>query len=635
MNSKNAGATLEQSGTSTESASRLLCSAAVVANQRWWPALVLALLTAAMAAIALLSHQLSISRADKVAPSEGFYGSVAQYQVAHHRLKQELRAIAAGETPNAEALARSAAVLASRASILTEPSEVKALMSRVRGYAEATEHVAQLQRRIGPILEVNGFAQADAVKVLGEFKAIDDDELLNQLASNARLAEVASREELVNNLDRRLRWAWTGLAVGWSTLVLWLIYVVRSRRRYAAAARDRQLAVEAMEQAISSKHKFLSMVSHELRSPLQSIVTSLETLSIDPSLAGRPPSAAAVRRIRHAVSAMQGQFRDLLTIARSDASQPGIQVDTFEIGELVHDVCADFRDSATAKGLALRVSGPAFTISADPIRIAQVLRNLVENAVRYTHAGYVEVSVEHFMSGVSAAMRVPSETALRSAAAPDSSATAGWVRFAVHDTGPGLPAIAANRLKNAAVPFASSSEGTGIGLFVIRDVLEQLGGSIDVQTREATDPEGRGTTFTVTIPAIQVHAPAALDSDREPAELMRILIVDDLPDVRSALSEVTGRLGHSCIAVASAAEARPLLASERFDVILIDLEMPDTDGLALAAEIRQGGGRHTATLLVLISAAENQAVGHAWPFDGFLQKPIDAAALRRVIGSRT
>ena len=414
-----------------------------------------------------------------------------------------------------------------------------------------------------------------------------------------------------------------------------MICVVRSRRRYAAAARERQLAVEAMEQASTSKRKFLSMVSHELRSPLQSIVTSVETLSLDPSLPGRPPSAAAVRRIRHAVSAMQGQFRDLLTIARSDASQPGIQVDTFEIGELVHDVCADFRDSATAKGLALRVSGPAFTISADPIRIAQVLRNLVENAVRYTHAGYVEVSVEHFMSGVSAAMRVPSETALRSAAAPDSSATAGWVRFAVHDTGPGLPAIAANRLKNAAVPFASSSEGTGIGLFVIRDVLEQLGGSIDVQKREATDPEGRGTTFTVTIPAIQVHAPAALDSDREPAELMRILIVDDLPDVRSALSEVTGRLGHSCIAVASAAEAQPLLASERFDVILIDLEMPDTDGLALAAEIRQGGGRNTATLLVLISAAENQAVGHAWPFDGFLQKPIDAAALRRVIGSRT
>ena len=104
-----------------------------------------------------------------------------------------------------------------------------------------------------------GFSQADAIRILSEFKAIDDDELLNQLASNARLAEANSREELLDSLNRRLGWAWAGLAVGWSTLVLWMIYVVRSRRRYAAAARERQLAVEAMKQAISSKRKFLSM----------------------------------------------------------------------------------------------------------------------------------------------------------------------------------------------------------------------------------------------------------------------------------------------------------------------------------------------------------------------------------------
>ena len=185
------------------------------------------------------------------------------------------------------------------------------------------------------------------------------------------------------------------------------------------------------------------------------------------------------------------------------------------------------------------------------------------------------------------------------------------------------------------MPFASSSEGTGIGLFVIRDVLGQLGGRIEVQTREATEPEGRETTFTVTIPAIQVHAPAAVDDIREPADLMNILVVDDRSDLRDALSEVTHRLGHSCTAVSSAAEARHLLASEHFDAILIDLEMPDTDGLAFATEIRQGGGRHTEAMLILISAAENQAVGHAWPFDGFLHKPIDVGALRRVIGSRT
>jgi CheY-like chemotaxis protein len=112
------------------------------------------------------------------------------------------------------------------------------------------------------------------------------------------------------------------------------------------------------------------------------------------------------------------------------------------------------------------------------------------------------------------------------------------------------------------------------------------------------------------------------------------LVVDDLSDVRDSLVDVTRRLGHACRAVGSAAEARPLLASTHFDVALIDLEMPDTDGLALATEIRESRGPNTSAMLILISAAENQATGQAWPFDGFLQKPIDGQALARLIGAR-
>lgn len=112
-----------------------------------------------------------------------------------------------------------------------------------------------------------------------------------------------------------------------------------------------------------------------------------------------------------------------------------------------------------------------------------------------------------------------------------------------------------------------------------------------------------------------------------------MLVVDDLLDVRDSLSDVTHRLGHDCRAVGSAAEARPLLASMHFDVALIDLEMPNTDGLALATEIRNGGGRNTSAMLILISVAENQAAGQEWPFDGFLQKPIDGQTLAQLIGS--
>ena len=90
-------------------------------------------------------------------------------------------------------------------------------------------------------------------------------------------------------------------------------HAVRSRRRYRASARDRQRAVEAMERAIVAKRKFLSMVSHEVRSPLQNIVASAELLAMKDN---RPESVAAIRRIRHAVSVLQGQLRDLLTIAK-------------------------------------------------------------------------------------------------------------------------------------------------------------------------------------------------------------------------------------------------------------------------------------------------------------------------------
>ena len=185
------------------------------------------------------------------------------------------------------------------------------------------------------------------------------------------------------------------------------------------------------------------------------------------------------------------------------------------------------------------------TVSADPIRIAQVLRNLVENAVRYTSFGHVQVRVEHFVIRQSATGSMASASDIRGAEAPVAPVV-GMVRFVVHDTGPGLPPPASDRLKSAAVPFASSSDGTGIGLFVVRDVLQQLGGSVDVRTRDAAHPEGRGTTFTVSIPALQVQDAACRVARDESSKTLHVLVVDDLSDVRRSLGDVTRRLGHAC-----------------------------------------------------------------------------------------
>lgn len=598
----------------------------------WWPALVLVLLTAVAATTALVSQQLTVSRAANAVPNEGFYWSVAQYQIAHHRLKQELRAVSAGEPVNAPELSRRAAVLASRVSILTEPSEVKSLLNAVPGYVDATRRVAELQSRVGPILEKGALTQSEATQVLALFQAAGDDELLSQLASDVRMAEINAKEAMAQSVSRRIGWIWGGFAFCWGALAFWLLYAIRSRRRYRAAAHDRQRAVDAMEQALVAKRRFLSMVNHEVRSPLQSIVASAEFLAMKDS---RPDSVGAIRRIRHAVTVLQGQLRDLLTIARGDAAQLPTQAEIFELGELVQDVCAGLEEAAIAKGLAFQVEFPPspVTVSADPIRIAQVLRNLVENSVRYTSAGRVRVRVEPFLSQASAAGDAASTSEASRVGAADPTSSDGVVRFVVHDTGPGLPPAALERLRSATVPFASSDDGTGIGLFVIRDVLQQLGGRLEVQTRDAADPEGQGTTSTVSVPAMQVKRISPEADLFEGSEALSVLVVDDLSDVRDSLVDVTRRLGHACHAVGSAVEARPLLASTHFDVALIDLEMPDTDGLALATEIRESGGPNTSAMLILISAAENQATGQGWPFDGFLQKPIDGQALARLIGA--
>ena len=211
---------------------------------------------------------------------------------------------------------------------------------------------------------------------------------------------------------------------------------------------------------------------------------------------------------------------------------------------------------------------------------------------------------------------------------------AGWVRFLVEDSGPGLPPQARERLQGAAVPFESSGDGSGIGLFVIRDVLLQLGGHIDVQSPDPRSEAGQGTRFTVSIPATLAIETLTDTHEKHDTAPLNILIVDDRPDVLMSLSDVTRRLGHSCDGASSADEAHRLLASKPYDTVLIDLEMPGKDGLTLAREIRAGGGLNSTTMLILISAAENRATGLALPFDGFLQKPIDSQALSRLIGSR-
>ena len=236
---------------------------------------------------------------------------------------------------------------------------------------------------------------------------------------------------------------------------------------------------------------------------------------------------------------------------------------------------------------------------ADGARIDQVLTNLVSNSVRYTSSGRVCLTLH------------PYET------------PAARLHFTVADTGPGIPAELLPTLLEPDKLVAGSArrgEGSGIGLAVVRTLVDLLGGTVSVSSQE-----NKGTAFDVYIPAeaIDAEAPSADAS----GEVGRVLIVDDRDDVLTALTSVANGLGFECDRAASAPLAANLLAARRYDAVLIDIQMPGKSGADLAAETRARAGPNRKTRLLGMSAAEGTACSPDGPFDACLVKPIDRNAL--------
>ena len=364
--------------------------------------------------------------------------------------------------------------------------------------------------------------------------------------------------------------------------------------------------LSVMNEVVAARSAFLAKVSHELRSPLQGIVSALDVLELRH---GRADDDEIIGRIRRSSLLLNTHLRDLLTLARGEAGRLEMRPEPFEACALIESVAAAAGPLASAKRLSLVVDLPPHTVFvvADGARIDQILTNLVINSIRYTDVGQVRLSMQPF------------DPATRS------------LRFAVADTGPGIPAdvlptlLAPDRAQTGA---ERRGEGSGIGLAIVRTLVDHLGGRIEV-----TSTLGRGTLFTIEIPAeplLDTHDEQTTSS----GATGRVLVVDDRDDVLDALASVVDELGFECDRAPSAAVGANLLASRPYDLALLDLEMPLKGGVALAADTRNGNGPNRATRFVAMSAATVPAdVGRH--FDAFLTKPIDQAALRQVLLSAT
>lgn len=360
---------------------------------------------------------------------------------------------------------------------------------------------------------------------------------------------------------------------------------------------------EALEQAgraNSQRAQFLSMTSHELRSPLQSLLSTVDLLEL--RLKNTAPQE--VRRLRSAGEAMDRFLRDLLTLAKGEAGKLEVLPEPFDVGHLVQDIEDEWTTVAQTKGLVFSatMAAPSGLYVADHSRIAQVINNLVSNAIKYTDRGGVTLTFNGY------------------------DAATGRLRFVVRDTGRGIPA---DFIPEMFTPFMrrpgeGRTEGVGIGLAIVRTLCDRLDGAIDVSSTE-----GEGSVFSFSVAAVPMH-----DDDAAPAErlVQSLLIVDDSPDILESLALVAGELGCTASMANSPVAAANHLAAERFDVVLIDLDMPVKTGRELALEIRRSSGPNaTATLVAVSASTEVQDVGSQWPFDAYLAKPVGIRGLRQLL----
>ena len=377
--------------------------------------------------------------------------------------------------------------------------------------------------------------------------------------------------------------------------------------RALALVRELDMTNEALRAATAARLRFLASVSHELRNPLHAILLAARLL-VDPE--GTPEDVrrraeTLPRTIEASGHYLVGLIDDLIELSRLEVAQQRIEPIELDLGPLLTGVHHQLAALAEAQGVRLEVpTDNRLAVRADPLRLHQVLINLVSNGIKYTPTGgSVEVAV-----GL-----VEGEPTIR-----------------VSDSGIGMNP---NDIERAFEPFErlarDAAHGAGLGLPIARRIVELHGGTLT-----ATSQLGIGSTFTVRLPASTVVQPIRA-AERLPAgpptrrrDRPTVLLVDDDPDARDLTSQLLHGAGHEVLSAASLREARDQLRVASPRLVVLDLQLGDGDGLELLGDLC--GGEAPRVPVVTVSAAASpgdEARALAAGAARHLRKPIDPVVL--------
>ncbi|WP_255604274.1 CHASE domain-containing protein [Oscillochloris sp. ZM17-4] len=383
-------------------------------------------------------------------------------------------------------------------------------------------------------------------------------------------------------------------------------------RRVAARTADLSQLNAELTRALRTKDEFLATMSHELRTPMNGILAFSEMLAEQIAGPLNERQMRSVRQIEVSGRHLLTLINDILDLSKIEAGQMDVSMETHHIAEICEVSMHFVREIAVRKGLQLSFTcnDTAALMEIDAKRLKQILVNLLGNAIKFTpEGGQVRLDVV-------------------------ADAERGAVAFAVADTGIGVAPEDMGRLFQ---PFTQldagldrQHEGTGLGLALVRRLVDLLGGSVRVESAGA----GQGCQFTVELPWRDHAAPA----EGGPARAATILLADDNERTITSISAQLRQHGHRVVVARNGEEAIIRAAESRPDIILMDIQMPVMDGLAATRQLRAMEGFATTPIIALtaLDVPGDRERCLAAGADEYLRRPISprdlAALIARIMG---